>query len=200
LFSITTLRALHALASLPEDGNLTKGKELASRLNFPAPSLAKSLKALAKGRILNSIRGPNGGFILARPAHRITVMEILEALKAPNPLPDCALGHSMCRMTERPCSFHVPWSQFKAKMETILTTLTLRDLYLIGVQRLQASTGESQQTLPRIVQDSLCSGSGARFLRESRAPCHGGKVGTRTHRADAMGVGPELVAAISIAG
>jgi len=141
LLSINTLRALHVLASLPEDGKLTKGKDLAARLQFPAATLAKLLKALAKGRILNSIRGPNGGFILARPAHRITVREILEALKEPGPLPDCILSRLLCQRAKKPCPLHLPWCQLKNEMEGILATLTVRDFYLMGTIGVDAGQG-----------------------------------------------------------
>ena len=77
LFSTATAYALQALAALPEDGSYTLAKDLSQELALPGPYLAKILQSLAQSSILESLRGPKGGFRLARPAHRITVGDVV---------------------------------------------------------------------------------------------------------------------------
>jgi Rrf2 family protein len=50
---------------------------------LPAQFLRKVLKPLADTGILRSVRGPHGGFSLARPAKDITLPEVVEAVDGP---------------------------------------------------------------------------------------------------------------------
>src|SRR5262249_58808514 len=49
----------------------------------PERSLPRALKPLVSARVLTSIKGPNGGYKLARPATEISVLEIVEAVDGP---------------------------------------------------------------------------------------------------------------------
>src|SRR5262249_55586781 len=49
----------------------------------PGDSLAKALRPLAQARLLVSVKGPSGVYARARPAARITLLEILEAVEGP---------------------------------------------------------------------------------------------------------------------
>lgn len=75
---------------------------LAARLAVPAPYLAKVLQHLAKAGVLRSIRGKRGGYLLARPAERITVLEIIRAVDGPQAAPVFAssLFHDLNRRLE----------------------------------------------------------------------------------------------------
>jgi Rrf2 family protein len=72
LFSTATGYALQTLAALPEDGGYHLARSLAKQLNLPGPYLAKILQSLVQAGILESVRGPKGGFRLAKPAHTVT--------------------------------------------------------------------------------------------------------------------------------
>jgi len=50
---------------------------------IPARFLLKVLKPLVSARILLSIKGPNGGYRLARPASEISLLDIVEAVDGP---------------------------------------------------------------------------------------------------------------------
>src|SRR2546425_7602047 len=57
---------------------------IARARGIPERFLLKVLKPLADRRILISMKGPNGGYRLARPAEKITLLEIVEAVDGPN--------------------------------------------------------------------------------------------------------------------
>lgn len=134
LFTVATGYALQALAHMPEDGSFMMAKELAEQLHLPAPYLAKILQNLARAEILESVRGPKGGFRLTRPAHRISVGEVLSAIEGPGSLDRCIMGFPACDC-ENPCPMHDAWSAVKAQVETSMTSTTLRDLQLTKVRR-----------------------------------------------------------------
>jgi Rrf2 family protein len=77
--------ALHAvvfMAARKEDKPIAS-HHIAEARGIPDRFLLKVLKPLVSARVLVSIKGPNGGYKLARAADTITMLEILEAVDGP---------------------------------------------------------------------------------------------------------------------
>jgi len=64
-----------------KDQGLIQSQDVSKKYNIPLEYLFKILQQLVIARILQSKRGPRGGFSLARPATKITMLEIIEALE-----------------------------------------------------------------------------------------------------------------------
>ena len=78
--------ALHALAFMAqqkEHGKPMASHNIARARSIPERVLLKSLKPLAAARVLFSVRGPNGGYRLAKSPEKITMLEIIEAVDGP---------------------------------------------------------------------------------------------------------------------
>jgi Rrf2 family protein len=58
--------------------------------------LAKVLQRLARAGLVSSSRGPRGGFTLARPAARVTLLQIYRAIEGDAPKHSCLLGRKQC--------------------------------------------------------------------------------------------------------
>jgi Rrf2 family iron-sulfur cluster assembly transcriptional regulator len=71
--------ALADLAFL-EASELASLADISRRQNISLPYLEQLFVKLRRGNLVVSVRGPNGGYRLARPAHDIRVVEILEAV------------------------------------------------------------------------------------------------------------------------
>jgi Rrf2 family protein len=56
---------------------------IAEKRGIPERFLLKVLKPLVSAQVLFSVKGPNGGYRLARPASEITILEVLEAVDGP---------------------------------------------------------------------------------------------------------------------
>lgn len=136
LFSVGTGYALHALSSLPEDGTFLLAKEVAERTGLPVPYLAKVLQSLAHAGILDSVRGPHGGFRLARPAAEITLADVVAAL---NDLESeaCVMGFTQCLSRVKPCPLHQAWCEAKAGLDETMAHLTVRDLRGVDLTHLK---------------------------------------------------------------
>jgi Rrf2 family cysteine metabolism transcriptional repressor len=76
------LRALQDLATHYTSEPVST-KELAKRNNIPNKFLEHILLTLRRGRILNSQKGPQGGYYLARPPEHITLAEVIRMLDGP---------------------------------------------------------------------------------------------------------------------
>jgi Rrf2 family protein len=133
LFSTATGYALRALAALPEDGTFCLAKDLSSQLGLPGPYLAKILQGLGQAGILESVRGPKGGFRLLRPSHRITVGEVVAAMEGPDAMAGCIMGFPTCG-DDHPCPLHDAWGAVKAQVATSMTEATIRDLQLMDIR------------------------------------------------------------------
>jgi Rrf2 family protein len=76
------LQALTYMAQYRTTGPMPS--HLAARARgVPERFLLKIFKPLVSARVLRSVRGPNGGYSLARPAKAITLLEIVEAVDGP---------------------------------------------------------------------------------------------------------------------
>jgi Rrf2 family iron-sulfur cluster assembly transcriptional regulator len=127
------LRGLLFLAKQPSD-RVTLISEISKDQNIPEAFLAKIFQRLSKVGLLRSIRGANGGFSLGRPAHEITMREIIEALEGPIALNRCLLREGECE-EERVCPLYPVWEELQKCFLEILDRTTMEDLVRRMVQR-----------------------------------------------------------------
>jgi len=127
LFHAPTRYALQALVRMPGDGTYRLARSLAAELDLPGPFLAKILQILAHADILESLRGPTGGFRLTRPPERITLREVVVAMEGPEPFEDCLLGHAAVG-EDCHCPIRPAWDVLQALLTTTLARTSLRDL------------------------------------------------------------------------
>ena len=73
------VRALASLADLPEGGHRL-ARKVAEEEGLPSFFLAKTLQSLVRHGLVHSVKGPSGGFGLARPAKKIRVIDVIDAL------------------------------------------------------------------------------------------------------------------------
>jgi len=76
------VRAAVELATA-EDGALVKGERVAEAQGIPIKFLENILVDLRQAGIVNSRRGPEGGYWLARPAAEVTVADVMRAAEGP---------------------------------------------------------------------------------------------------------------------
>jgi Rrf2 family protein len=93
LLSQTAEYALRAVVCLADsDEKLLATQQLADRTRVPIHYLSKVLQSLRRAGLLESSRGVNGGFALARRAQDITVLEVVNAVDPIRRIDQCPLG------------------------------------------------------------------------------------------------------------
>ena len=81
---------------------------------------------LRRCSLVDSVRGPGGGYCLARPGTQITVADIVRAVDETLDATQCG-GKENCKDEER-CMTHEMWTTLNTKMYDYLTSVTLSDL------------------------------------------------------------------------
>jgi Rrf2 family protein len=133
----TTGYAILAMSCLEQpDGSWVLSREIAESAGIPRPYLAKILNALSRSGLIKTKRGYRGGVALARPAERISLMDVVEAVEGRAWMPRCLLGLRECG-DERACPTHEFWKQERDKIEQ-----TLRRITLIEVARFMHEQGD----------------------------------------------------------
>lgn len=89
--------------------------DIVDATDLPKAYLGKILKELVRADLLRSIRGPGGGYRLARDAAEISLLDVKHAIDGERDLTRCAVGLDPCS-DETPCPLH---EEFKALRETI---------------------------------------------------------------------------------
>jgi Rrf2 family iron-sulfur cluster assembly transcriptional regulator len=82
---------------------------------------------LRRNDIVESVRGPGGGYYLARPANQITVAELVLAVDEPLDATKCG-GMGNCHGEEIPCITHDLWIGLNEKILDYLESVTLQNL------------------------------------------------------------------------
>jgi Rrf2 family iron-sulfur cluster assembly transcriptional regulator len=90
---------------------------------------------LRRQRLVESVRGPGGGYNLARPPEMLAVSDIIVAVDEPIDATQCG-GRENCH-DDRRCMTHELWAGLNAHIFTYLRSVTLADL--VRQQRAQAS-------------------------------------------------------------
>ena len=86
-----------AAARYPAGARLS-ATELSSDTGVPLPTTQKLMGQLTTAGLLTSARGAAGGFALARPAGKITLADIVEAVEGPIAMTVCAEGRTDCAL------------------------------------------------------------------------------------------------------
>jgi Rrf2 family protein len=76
------VRAAVELAAAP-DGEVVKAERIAEAQQIPLNFLENILAQLRQARIVESRRGPEGGYLLAAPASQITIADVIRAIDGP---------------------------------------------------------------------------------------------------------------------
>ncbi len=127
-FAVT---AMIDLASRDGDGPVTLAG-IADRQKISLSYLEQLFGKLRRHRLVNSVRGPGGGYRLAREADAITVADIIVAVDEPLDATQCG-GKQNCRDQQR-CMTHDLWANLNKRMYAYLDSVTLRALVNREVQ------------------------------------------------------------------
>lgn len=120
------LRAVLHIAT-HERGAPVASSAVARELDLPANYLSKTLRRLARAEVLESTRGPGGGYTLADPPREIPLARVVEPFHPLEGREQCLMGRKACRHRE-PCPAHERWRDLTERIDGFFRETTVADL------------------------------------------------------------------------
>lgn len=122
------VRAMYELAA-NDSNNPIPLKNIAKYQNISEHYLEQLMASLRKGGLVNSIRGAQGGYVLARPAEAITIAEIIRVLEGPVAPVECVREdqESNCFNIDN-CVTRSIWEKVRDSVVDVLESITLASL------------------------------------------------------------------------
>lgn len=118
--------ALRAVVWLARDQNVSRSADhLAEHTQVPRRYLHKVLQDLGRAKLVRSQPGPGGGYSLARPAARISILEVVSAVAPLERIRRCPLGLSS---HTRLCPLHKELDKAYAATERAFARVAIADL------------------------------------------------------------------------
>jgi Rrf2 family protein len=145
------MRAAIDLARNYDSGEPVQVKDIAERQDIPKDYLSLIMVDLRKAGVVESVRGPRGGYRLARHPSEISMCEVLETLEGPIQLLDCtseATTHACSQHSG--CNMRNVWSYLTETIANVLRTTTLQQLCspdLVEIQSRQRKAGDAATPL-----------------------------------------------------
>ena len=120
------------LAAAPE--SVHSAQDLAEKARLEVPTVSKLLKQLAQAQLVESFRGVNGGYRLAREPERISIADIVIAMEGPIGMTECSAHTGMCGH-EPHCGVRVNWRRINQAIAQALDSVTLSDMVKPAVKK-----------------------------------------------------------------
>lgn len=113
------IRALMFIAQKSEGGSKVGIKEIAKGIDSPEHFIAKILQDLSRKGLVQSQKGPSGGFYLDQSSLNASLADVVRTVDGDAIFSGCALGLKQCSEV-KPCPLH---HEFKRIREDILNML-----------------------------------------------------------------------------
>jgi len=136
----TAIKAVIYLASQFDSNEKTSIKDIATYINASEHSVGKMLQILVKENVINSAKGPTGGFFIDEKQISQPLINIVFAIDAREVFNQCGLGLSKCS-ADHPCPIHEEYKGVRTLLENIFRNKKISDLchpvnsglaYLVG--------------------------------------------------------------------
>lgn len=133
MFSKACEYAIRASVFIAEQSLLDRKvslKEVAEAIESPSAYTSKILQRLSKSNIINSDKGPTGGFSMDKSElEKVKLSSIVYAIDGDEIYNGCGLGLKMCNAT-KPCPVHKQFVVIRGELKKMLETTSLKTLAL----------------------------------------------------------------------
>ncbi len=120
------IKAMIFVAQKSKDGIRVGVKEVAKGIDAPEHFIAKILQDLGKKKLVNSVKGPNGGFYMDDLNLKSSISDIVKAIDGDGIYKDCVIGLKLCS-EKNPCPVHFEFKEIKRNLITMLEENTIAD-------------------------------------------------------------------------
>lgn len=121
------IRAMIFIVSRTSDGSRVGIRDISKHTDVSEAFVAKILQSLVKKKMINSIKGPNGGFYVGAGQRLIPLIEVVKAIDGNDLFTTCGLGIKNCS-EKRPCPIHNEFSAIRNDIMKMLKANTIQGL------------------------------------------------------------------------
>ncbi|MCK9172492.1 MAG: Rrf2 family transcriptional regulator [Desulfuromonas sp.] len=127
--STKALYAVRAMVrlNLQQDGTPVSIREISDSEQISLTYLEQLFAKLRRSDLVQSVRGPGGGYVLARPADQIALVEIIDSVEETLAPAACVEGGKDCQMREF-CVTHPVWLELGERIRAFLASISIEDL------------------------------------------------------------------------
>ena len=118
------IKAMLFLAQKSTNENRIGVKEIARGIDAPEHFIAKILQDLSKKKLMNSVKGPNGGFYLDSLSLKTSIADIVVAIDGDSIYKNCIIGLKLCSEIN-PCPVHFEYKEIKKNLLKMLEKNTI---------------------------------------------------------------------------
>lgn len=113
------IRAMIFIARRSKDGGRAGVREIAEAVGSPEAFIAKILQQLGRKGLVQSFKGPTGGFFLGQPTKNISLADIVRAIDGEQLFAGCGLGLPECSESH-PCPLHDEFKRIRKDIGQLL--------------------------------------------------------------------------------
>ena len=120
------MRAVFFIAHKTASGGRVGIKEIATGIGSPEHFLAKILQDLSRRGVVQSAKGPNGGFYMDSATLKRPLAEVVEAVDGTGLFTGCGLGLEYCSEIN-PCPLHDEFKEIRNKIYEMLQNTSIEE-------------------------------------------------------------------------
>ena len=122
------IRAAIYIASESIEGRRCSMKDIAAEIDSPEAFTAKVLQQLVRSKVIDSVKGPSGGFEM-HPSNsaKINLGNIVMAIDGDALYTQCGLGLKVCS-DKHPCPAHFKYKKVRDELKLMLENTTVSEL------------------------------------------------------------------------
>jgi Rrf2 family protein len=123
----TAIKAVIFLASSIEANEKMGIPTIANEISASVHSVGKLLQKLVKSGVIESSKGPSGGFYMTKAQLKQPILQIVLAIDGVDVFKRCGLGLSKCASTH-PCPIHYDYKEVRDRFELLCKNKKIADL------------------------------------------------------------------------
>jgi Rrf2 family transcriptional regulator, iron-sulfur cluster assembly transcription factor len=113
------IRAMIYIAHKSGEAERVGIKDIAKSVDSPEAFLAKILQDLSRKGLVQSVKGPNGGFFLEKKGLQVSLADVVSAIDGDQLFNGCGLGLKVCS-EKNPCPIHDEFKAIRNKLKALL--------------------------------------------------------------------------------
>ncbi|NLR90292.1 Rrf2 family transcriptional regulator [Flammeovirga sp. SR4] len=121
------IRALILVTQKSNIGNKIGGKDVAKLTDMPEQFVLKILQQLSKKELIESVKGPRGGFYMKEEQQEVTLYQVVNAIDGDQLMTSCGLGFEECSDL-KPCPLHSKYKSIKTELVKMLHNTTIKEM------------------------------------------------------------------------